>query len=466
MLVFEDIDRSEWLLEAVQGDRFRGRGGQKDKVVTMAGFLNVVLDGVAEAHGQLIILTANDDSLLREEQAKAMVRPGRIDRFVEIGACDAKQLVTLFRIFYVSSNSFDPAAHVSLLPSYDPHTESPTTTAYPPGLATATVAGSSPVVAGSSPVRGVVAAAAAAIIVDSAELAIVEAKEFKESKESAVAPVGKRGRRKRALFNVQRSEKRSSKHAKHRVSDDASTNRNGISVEPESARCELSVGKTGTPQRGGAGISVEPESASCELSVSKTGTPQRGGAGDARIDERVLLRDGLDMAKVRMPEPNLSAAEWINMFSIKSALQVAEMLYKGQVDEDDRAKVQAQATEDLLKSDSRMKHAKHAHWANLRAGTNVRTQLRRIDKTVQNADKIKQKLAKKLERVDKKVSRSKLLVAKRLAELKLKRKSAGAGLNKPPVPTPVAAPRLPLRPGRYASRNPSHLKPIRLRKNT
>lgn len=89
ILVFEDIDRSKIFNERYHYD--------ENKKVTIGNLINI-LDGIVETNGQIIIMTANDISKITEH--KALSRPGRIDKFIELTYCDNDQLVKLFNLFY------------------------------------------------------------------------------------------------------------------------------------------------------------------------------------------------------------------------------------------------------------------------------------------------------------------------------------------------------------------------------
>lgn len=80
MIVLEDID-------VVHATRSREDSDEGKKGVTMAGLLNV-LDGQLAPHGVVVIMTTNRLEVLDE----AIIRPGRIDLNVELGALDDFQL--------------------------------------------------------------------------------------------------------------------------------------------------------------------------------------------------------------------------------------------------------------------------------------------------------------------------------------------------------------------------------------
>jgi mitochondrial chaperone BCS1 len=85
MLVIEDIDCV-----------FRERDATSDKIgVTLSGLLNV-LDGIGSKEGRILFMTTNHP----ERLDPALVRPGRIDRKVELGYASETQAARMFRWFF------------------------------------------------------------------------------------------------------------------------------------------------------------------------------------------------------------------------------------------------------------------------------------------------------------------------------------------------------------------------------
>jgi mitochondrial chaperone BCS1 len=85
MLVIEDIDCV-----------FREREATSDKIgVTLSGLLNV-LDGIGSKEGRILFLTTNHP----ERLDPALVRPGRIDRKIELGYATSDQAARMFRWFF------------------------------------------------------------------------------------------------------------------------------------------------------------------------------------------------------------------------------------------------------------------------------------------------------------------------------------------------------------------------------
>jgi chaperone BCS1 len=68
---------------------------EKTSRITFSGLLNAI-DGVAAGEGRLLFATTNHP----ERLDPALIRPGRIDRRVEIGHADREQLARIFRRFF------------------------------------------------------------------------------------------------------------------------------------------------------------------------------------------------------------------------------------------------------------------------------------------------------------------------------------------------------------------------------
>ena len=85
ILLLEDVDRSKLLTD---------RWGTK---MTADCLLNV-LDGVVETHGRICIMTSNFVDRLQE--IPALMRPGRIDRCLELGHCTEYQIKKLSVLFF------------------------------------------------------------------------------------------------------------------------------------------------------------------------------------------------------------------------------------------------------------------------------------------------------------------------------------------------------------------------------
>jgi ATP-dependent 26S proteasome regulatory subunit len=75
ILTIEDFDRHEMFVNKVKYAK------RKDKV-TLQCLLNVI-DGIVETHGRLLFITCNDKQNV--EKIDALIRPGRIDRMIELG---------------------------------------------------------------------------------------------------------------------------------------------------------------------------------------------------------------------------------------------------------------------------------------------------------------------------------------------------------------------------------------------
>lgn len=89
----------------------RKSGEEKTNRVTFSGLLNA-LDGVAAGEGRMLFATTNH----RERLDPALIRPGRIDRQVEIGYADREQLRQIFRRFFPDSSPEQADRFASQLP--------------------------------------------------------------------------------------------------------------------------------------------------------------------------------------------------------------------------------------------------------------------------------------------------------------------------------------------------------------
>jgi len=69
----------------------------KQSKITEDCILNI-LDGIEQTYGRLWILTANNKRPFNRVQA--LMRPGRIDRVVEIDFCDNKQVIDILRLYF------------------------------------------------------------------------------------------------------------------------------------------------------------------------------------------------------------------------------------------------------------------------------------------------------------------------------------------------------------------------------
>lgn len=88
IVVFEDFDkiiRYEY-------------GGVSEYSRNIANVLIEYFDGTIEANGRIIIMTANDITLIN--QLQVLVRPGRIDKFVKFDYCDPEQTSKIIKLYY------------------------------------------------------------------------------------------------------------------------------------------------------------------------------------------------------------------------------------------------------------------------------------------------------------------------------------------------------------------------------
>lgn len=77
----------------------RAATDEKGNRITFSGLLNA-LDGVAAGEGRLLFATTNH----RERLDPALIRPGRIDRQLEIGFADREQIRRIFMRFYTDAD--------------------------------------------------------------------------------------------------------------------------------------------------------------------------------------------------------------------------------------------------------------------------------------------------------------------------------------------------------------------------
>jgi Cdc6-like AAA superfamily ATPase len=92
MLCFEDVDRCEWLTPNCYFDNKHSS--------LIRTFLNE-LDGVIETSKRITFLTVNDKTVI--ERIPALCRPGRLDKMIELGYCDNKQISRLYNHFTESN---------------------------------------------------------------------------------------------------------------------------------------------------------------------------------------------------------------------------------------------------------------------------------------------------------------------------------------------------------------------------
>jgi chaperone BCS1 len=88
------------LMEDVERSGFFAKDEKTETKLTMDCLLNV-LDGVVEPHNRITIMTVNDKSKIVGHEA--LIRPGRIDKIIEIGYCDSTQIENMFHLFFPNS---------------------------------------------------------------------------------------------------------------------------------------------------------------------------------------------------------------------------------------------------------------------------------------------------------------------------------------------------------------------------
>jgi hypothetical protein len=74
----------------------------------MSVFLNA-MDGVKESYGQITIFTANDSKkfLQPRKALKALLRPGRVDKLIEVGYCTPTQIIKMYAVFFPDAEHLD-----------------------------------------------------------------------------------------------------------------------------------------------------------------------------------------------------------------------------------------------------------------------------------------------------------------------------------------------------------------------
>jgi len=102
VVLIEDIDCA-----------FAGRGAEPDKTskLSFSGLLNAI-DGVAAGEGRLLFATTNHI----EKLDQALVRPGRIDRKLEVSYADRDQLRRIFRRFFPQADASLAETFAAALP--------------------------------------------------------------------------------------------------------------------------------------------------------------------------------------------------------------------------------------------------------------------------------------------------------------------------------------------------------------
>jgi len=103
ILTIEDFDRHQMFTNPKQYNT------KKDRI-TMQCLLNII-DGIVETHGRLLFITCNDKTKI--EKVNALIRPGRIDKIIEVTHCDDSQATGLI------NNFFDLSGSKSQLITYD-----------------------------------------------------------------------------------------------------------------------------------------------------------------------------------------------------------------------------------------------------------------------------------------------------------------------------------------------------------
>lgn len=90
ILTIEDFDRHQMFTNPKQYNT------KKDRI-TMQCLLNII-DGIVETYGRLLFITCNDKTKI--EKVNALIRPGRIDKVIEVTHCDELQATGLINNFF------------------------------------------------------------------------------------------------------------------------------------------------------------------------------------------------------------------------------------------------------------------------------------------------------------------------------------------------------------------------------
>ena len=101
LLLMEDADRSDFF-------KYPHGGGSP---LSLDCLLNV-LDGVVEPHGRIMIMTANNPECILENTA--LVRPGRVDKIIELLPCNKYQLQKMYEMFYHGYESKSTAVNTAV----------------------------------------------------------------------------------------------------------------------------------------------------------------------------------------------------------------------------------------------------------------------------------------------------------------------------------------------------------------
>ena len=99
ILCMEDVDRCEFLQNCSWGSKYVPKDPEAVRTL-----LNEI-DGVAETPKRITFMTVNDRTIL--ENIPALIRPGRIDREVELGYCDTDQLKRLYKHYTDSGETLE-----------------------------------------------------------------------------------------------------------------------------------------------------------------------------------------------------------------------------------------------------------------------------------------------------------------------------------------------------------------------
>ena len=89
IVLIEDFDRSK--VFDIDYD------GISKSQITMDCILNI-LDGIEQTFGRIVVVTANN--IFNMKRNNALIRPGRIDRMIQIDYCDKQQIIDILKLYF------------------------------------------------------------------------------------------------------------------------------------------------------------------------------------------------------------------------------------------------------------------------------------------------------------------------------------------------------------------------------
>lgn len=95
----------------VLGEDEKDRGEEDCDPMVLRSMLFAFLDGVPEAHNRITVMTANSISILADSEG--FMRPGRVDRVIEVPPMGEEAVTEAFEVYY--SQSFSPGTFSGVL---------------------------------------------------------------------------------------------------------------------------------------------------------------------------------------------------------------------------------------------------------------------------------------------------------------------------------------------------------------